>query len=94
MNTALRFVLPSAVYSFDFGGSISINNVPVTNSTLDRNFPGGKTGQITVRQIVPPGSTWSIPLTVRMPHITGDYPSITFKLMDSTRTYEQIDTGL
>ena len=43
-NTALQFVLPSAVYSFDFVGNISINTVNVTNATYDKSFAGGKTG--------------------------------------------------
>lgn len=93
-NTALQFVLPSAVYSLDFVGNISINTVNVTNATYDKSFAGGKTGQVTIRQNISPGTLWQIPLLVRMPNIAGDYPSITFKLMNSTQVYEQVDSGL
>lgn len=86
-NTALRFVLPAAVYSFTFVGNISINGINITNATFDQSFPGGKTGQVTIRQPIPPGTQWQIPLLVTMPNIAGDYPSITFQLMNSSIIY-------
>ncbi len=93
-NTALQFVLPSAVYSFDFVGNISINTVNVTNATFDKSFAGGLTGQVTIRQSISPGTLWQIPLLVRMPNIAGDCPSITFMLMNSTQVYEVVNSGL
>lgn len=86
-NTEFRFVLPSAVYSFSFVGNISINGVNVTNATFDQSFAGGKTGQVTIRQPISPGTQWQIPLLVTMPNIAGDYPSITFQLMNSSVVY-------
>jgi hypothetical protein len=93
-NTAFKFILPTAVYSFDFVGNISINTVNVTNATFDKNFAGGKTGQLTIKQDISPGTVWLIPIIVKMPYIVGEYPSITFKLMNSTVVYEQVDSGL
>ncbi len=93
-NTALQFILPTSVYSFDFTSNITINGVNVTNATFDKNFSGGKTGQVTIKQDITPGTVWQIPIIVRMPYIVGDYPSITFKLMNSTVVYEQVDSGL
>lgn len=66
----------------------------VTNATLDKNFAGGKTGQITIKQNIDSGTVWSIPLVVKMPAICGDYPSITFKVFKSSVTYEEVNSGL
>jgi hypothetical protein len=84
----LEFILPPGVISFDFTGKITINFLDVLNATLDKNFPGGLTGRVTVKQDIAPSTVWGIPLMVKTPIICGDYSSITFKVMKSGVTYE------
>lgn len=64
------------------------------NATLDKNFPGGLTGRVTVKQDIGPSTVWGIPLLVKTPIICGDYNSITFKIMKSGVTYEEVTSGL
>ena len=66
----------------------------VINATLDKNFPGGLTGQVTVKQDISPNTVWGIPLQVKTPIICADYPSITFKIMKAGVTYEEVTSGL
>ena len=64
-NSILEFILPPGVILFDFTGKITINSVDVLNATLDKNFAGGLTGQITLKQDIAPSTVWGIPLVVK-----------------------------
>lgn len=59
----------------------------MTNATLNKITPGGKIGQITIKQDISPGTVWGIPLSVKMPPICGDYPTITLQISKSGITY-------